>query len=490
MAGVKIDNMIPFFKKQRATSILGLALDGNRLEAIVVRRLNGSLRVLQTATAPLALSPLGGDPELVGREIRNHLDQAGIRERRCAVCIPLNWVLTLQVKLPDLPEADMAGYLQIEAERGFTSGYENLFIVNSRFQISDGEKYATLLAVPRNHLETLEKVLKAAQLKPTTFSTGITALDIPDRDSANGTLTLALGHQSVDLLVGTGGGIVALRSLDAALEGEGAQKKIDADMVARELRITLGQLPGGLAEKTRTLRVFGRSDLARQFAGDISARAGAMGLKVEVMERVSSAQFDPPLPSDFAYSPALALSANWLKSAAPGPELIPPKVTPWQQLLSGKHATKKLAWAGAAAGFLVFCVCVAFGYQQWQISSLQSKWKGMEQKVADLQDAQGQIKLYRPWFDRSYRGLRMLNRLTEAFPEGGYVSAKNLKIRDLTAVTCSGVARDNQSYIKLIDQLQGAKEVSDLKTESLHGGATIDFTFSFDWEGGVKTGGN
>src|SRR5579862_9511427 len=139
--------MIDFFKPKRASSVLGLSIDGNRLEAVVVRRNNGSLQVQQTLSAPLALSPLSGDPELVGREIRNHLDQAGIRERRCAVCLPLNWVLTVQTQIPDLPEEDVASFLQIEAVRGFPSGHEHLYITDSRVTAAGGEKYATLLGI-------------------------------------------------------------------------------------------------------------------------------------------------------------------------------------------------------------------------------------------------------------------------------------------------------------------------------------------------------
>jgi hypothetical protein len=104
--------------------------------------------VKERLTASLALSPLSGDTQLVGREIRNHLDQAGIRERYCALCIPLNWVLTLHTKLPDLPEADIASFLLIEAERGFHSGHENLFIAHSRFRSASGEQHATLMAIP------------------------------------------------------------------------------------------------------------------------------------------------------------------------------------------------------------------------------------------------------------------------------------------------------------------------------------------------------
>ena len=91
--------MMNLLRSKRApSSVLGLALTGSRLEGVVLRRSNGSLRVLKTFAASLALNPLTGDPELVGREIRNHLEQAGVRERRCAVCIPLGWALVLQTK--------------------------------------------------------------------------------------------------------------------------------------------------------------------------------------------------------------------------------------------------------------------------------------------------------------------------------------------------------------------------------------------------------
>ena len=140
--------LLQLFKRQRAASILGLALDGNRLEVVSLRRGNGTLHLRQTLAVSLALNPLTDAAELVGREIRNHLDQAGIRERRCAVCLPLNWVLSLQTQLPELSGADRASFLQIEAERGFSSGPEALFTAHSLFKTPGGGQYATLLAVP------------------------------------------------------------------------------------------------------------------------------------------------------------------------------------------------------------------------------------------------------------------------------------------------------------------------------------------------------
>src|SRR5208282_1697116 len=203
------------------------------LEAIVLRRSNGTLRVRQSVSADLALSPLTDDPELVGREIRNHLDQAGVRERRCAVCLPLGWLLTLQTKLPELPEAERTSFLELEVERGIHGGSEALLTVHSIFRPKDGEAYATMLAVPRNNLGTLERVLRAAKLKPVTFGLGIGALQPAARDQAR-VLALAVRSNSIDLQVSGGGGIVAVRSLDEATDAQGGQKRISAELTARE----------------------------------------------------------------------------------------------------------------------------------------------------------------------------------------------------------------------------------------------------------------
>lgn len=482
------------FKPSRATSILGLSLDGNRLEAVVLRRSGDSLQLQQKISVPLALSPLSGDPELVGREIRNHLNEAGIRERRCAVCLPLNWVLTVQTKLPDLPEEDIPGYLDIEAEKGFPSGYEHLYIANSRCRAA-AEQHVTLMGIPRNHIAILEKALKAAQLKPLTFSLGITAFASGGTNLPPGYLTLALAPHGIDLQVTAGGGIAALRSLDAAIELEGAQKRIDADLIARELRITLGQLPPVFGETITTARILGRGDMARQFVSDIARRTEAMGLRVELLERATDAPFSQPLPPEFALSPALALAANYLRAAAPGPEFLPPKVQPWKQMLKNTNSSKRLLYAGGAVGAVAACVFAAFMYQSWQIWQLQDKLKSIAPRVAILDDAAKQATKYHEWYDHAapvvgYRQLRILDVVTKAFPDfGTQASAKSFEIRQPDSVTVSGSAYNPLTYNTMFDNLRTNDQVVELQTESQHGTNPVQFTYNFKWAEGGKADG-
>src|SRR5690242_11899614 len=97
---------INFARNRKLTGLLGLTLDGSRLDGVVLRRTNGSLQLQQTFSVTLSLDPLTAAPELVGREIRNQLDAAGVRERRCVVGLPLKWMLTAHTELPPLPDAD------------------------------------------------------------------------------------------------------------------------------------------------------------------------------------------------------------------------------------------------------------------------------------------------------------------------------------------------------------------------------------------------
>jgi len=91
------------------------------------------------------------------------------------------------------------------------------------------------------------------------------------------------------------------------------------------------------------------------------------------------------------------------------------------------------------------------------------------------------IRRFRPWFDDSFPNLSILRRVTEAFPAEGVVTAKTVEIRELTAVTCSGVARDNQAFLKMLDQLRATREVGGLKVDQVRGKTPLQFTVNFQW---------
>ena len=474
------------FKRQRPSTVLALALDGSRLDGVVLRRNIGSVQLLQSVSATLTLDPMTADPELVGREIRNHLDAANIRERNCLVCLPLKWAMTTHLEIPQLPEADVPGFLQLEAERGFHSDAETLFFATSRYSLA-GKQNASLVGIPRNHVVVIENVLHAAKLKPLSFSLGITALQRPSADNSDCVMALVIGESNVGLQITCAGGIAALRALEGTIEDEAGRRILHADVVTREARITFGQLPTELREKVRTVRIFGPNDLARQLADEIELRLEQLSLKVEVIKNYAPGEFGVQIPADAPVSPAFSFAAAYLAGADTTLEFLPPTIPAWQQFAS-KYGTGKARKAMAAAAVAAVILFGLFLFQEVQLVHLKSRWKTMSADVGQLEDMEAKIDQYRPWHDDRYpfRALQIIKQITAAFPEDGTVTAKTLEVHDLNTVVCSGVARNNQYLLSTVERLQESSGISSVNLTQVRGrDPARQFTLNIQFNGPI-----
>ncbi len=470
-------------RKPHATSLLGLALEGSRLEGVWLKRTGEALQVAGSFAVTLALDPLTAAPELVGREIRNHLDAAEIRERHCVVALPLKWALAAHAKIPPLSEADATSFLQLEAERSFPCDITTLITATSRCKPAVGEEEATFIGMPRGHITALEAALRAAGLKPECFSLGITALQRP---AAAAELALTIGESHVGLQITQGGGVLLLRALEGAVENTSGRIALHPDVIARELRITMGQLPEATRHSMRTVRVFGPQELAHELAGELQRRLGALNLSAQVVTRYEPADFGIALPVEAPVSAAFSLAAERLTGVAIAFDFLPPKVSQWQQVMA-RYGTGKLRKVGLIAGGVVALVVGAFLIQQGILWSLQSRWSDMKAAVTELEKTQAQIRQYRPWYDESARSLSILRQLTQAFPEDGVVTAKTVEIREANQVTCTGTAKDYASLLRMQENLVKSGNVADLKLNRIQGKSPMQFTFDFRWvEGGAS----
>ena len=471
---------ISFPKRKPPTAILGLALDGSRLEGVAVQWTNGALVVLQKFSATLALDPLTAAPELVGREIRNHLDAAGVRERHCVVGLPLSWVLTVQTELPPLPEADAASLLQLEAERGFHADASTLQISDSRCLLAGGKQNVLLAGIPQTHITALENILAAAKLKPLSFALGICALQ-PAGQDASPVLALVIGEKSVGLQITARGGVAALRSLDGAVEDEAGKRVLHPDMIYREIRITLGQLPEGLRDEVKRIRIFGAPELVRVLANELDQRCHSAGWKVEPAVTYPAAEWG--LAPETPQTSALSLAGRFLTGQKPAFEFLPPKPGLIEQF-AAKYSSGRLRKTGALAAGVAAVVLGLFGFQQIQLWHYRSEWTRMATRVGELQSIQNNIRQYRSWYDGSFKHLSILRQLTLAFPEDGSVTAKNIEVRDGSTVTCSGTARDYAAVLAVESKLSALPGVSKVHHEQSRGKAPMQFVFGFTYNNG------
>ena len=214
-----------------------------------------------------------------------------------------------------------------EAERGFHSDVATLLICDSRSPLADGKQNGLARGHSQHAPRGAGKNFGGGEIEAGQFCPGISALQFPGDEKSGGVLALAIGESNVGLQITAGGGVVALRSLEGAMENEAGRRTLHADVVAREVRITLGQLPGGLRDAVKRIRIFGPRELAQPLADEMELRFEPAGLKVEMVSAYAPDEFGVTLPVEAALSPAFSLAARFLAGQKPAFEFLPPKPT-------------------------------------------------------------------------------------------------------------------------------------------------------------------
>jgi hypothetical protein len=461
--------------------VLGLSWEGRRIEGSLLRRTPSGLQKAAAFQAELSVDIDSGDPETIGRELRSQLDQAGIRERMCAVVVPVSSLLVTQTEIPVLPEADAQSLLQLEAEKGFHADPASLQIADSRCARGESAQWVTLAALPQARLAALERWTTAARLKLVSVSTTLCELQPAVDPSSEGVVALHLGSGPgpVTLQVSAGGGILALRSFEGIAEDGSGQSALHADSVAREVRITLGQLPEPWNGSIRKVLIFGPQALAESLAGALSSRWAISGFRVEVRSPEL-----PGLPASPTAAVSAVLAARVL-SARPAPlEFLPPKPSAVRMFLA-RHAQGPRRTVWTVAGAVAALAALAFVVQQVQLSLLESRWSGLAAKVRELERIQQDLRQFRPWTPEAARGLAILEALSSAFPENGSVTAKVVEIRESGEVVCSGTATDSPAFLAMTARLSALPGVSKVHHDQSRGASPMQFNLTFVWNGGT-----
>jgi hypothetical protein len=478
--------MIERLKSSRKPSVLGLAPEGSRIEVVPVRRTNGSAEAAPPVVIDLGGDLVDSDIVILAKRLRDGLDAAGIRERRCAVALPPNWIFALSVPLPELAPEDLESFLELEAERGFPYGPDQLAIARAEWQAAEGGANASLVAVPRENILRLEQILRLARLQPVSFAPALTELPHCTAPVDGVRLDLLASGGEVGLLVANGPGLIVHRFLEGVVSLDAGAPRIIPEVLARELRVSLGQLPAGVRELLKVVRVLGAGPLADELAAAVQARASTLRVRVERVDRlVTGYPAVPRMAAGMPLSPALAVAARFVSGEAASFEFLPPKVSALQQF-AARYSSGRLMHVGIAAGAIAALVLGAFLFQQFRLMRLQSEWDGMSKDVREIEDTQAQLKKFRPWFDESVRSLLVMKTLTESFPEDGAVTAKNVEIRDVGVVVCQGTAKDSTALLRTLDKLRAAREVTDVQVDQLRGKSPLQFTFNFRWDVGGR----
>lgn len=453
---------MPWPLKQSPQSVLGLCVTADRLYAVAVHRRKDALVTGVSGSIAFSLPAEGLDVAQAGAAVREFLKTTGLRERTCVVALPAGWIMSQSVPLPaGITPADRDSFLEIEAEKGFPCDPLELQLARSAFR-AGATDHVTQLAVRREQLAQLSAVLAAADLSPVSYTVGVVGLGPKAAPLSPGGIAVTTEAGGSVIAITGGGGLVAFRFLPAG----------SADVLARELRITVEQIPAESRNGLKELTLAGEEPLVAAFQAAIGGWAKYLGLSIRLVGTPRTAIADQL---------AVAVASQWLESGSSALEFLPPRPTRWSLWLA-RYNSKRMGVGVLVAAAALLILAGMFGWQEYRRASLRSRWQTMATQVTALQAVQTNIRNFRPWYDTTFRDLRILRAVTESFPDNGSVTAKSVEIRGPATVAISGTAADNASLLRTLDLLRKAREVKALKVEQIHGKTPLQFTVNFRWE--------
>lgn len=463
-------NLPDLIRLRGRTSLVGIAVESGHLEVTCQRRVNGHSEATNQLRIPIAAPQILEDPETAGKRLSEALEEGGIQERRCAVCVPPYWALISSTDLPDMSGEDVQDFLALRAEREFPWPATELRLAHSAYTLVEGARRATLAALPVARMDAVQRMLAVAGCRPVSVSLGLD----PCLEAAGdaGTLTFVANGNHVDLVTCAGGGVIDLRSLQGAATDGIPPAVPDPTTLEREVRITLGRLPDFVRREIGVIRFSGAPDAAAALRRAAEAPLRRLGVdRFLGGEGGDEGQEAEPDTAGLA-------ARRHLQGTAATFEFLPPRVEQWQRLMRRLSSRRNRILAVAVPVVVGGLALVLLARGQWE-RRLERQWSSMAGEVEALENIQNQIRRFRPWFDHTPHGIQILAALTDSFPETGDVWARRIEIKENREVTVSGLARSHATMMAVLDRLRAAPSVADVQLRQVRGEGPVQFTFSY-----------
>ncbi len=485
-------NVARLKKRLQPRAALALTLEADRIAVSLVRlHVDDDGRdVIPVSSVPIGADDVYKNPEKAGGILAAALEAAGLREKRCAVCVPPAWALVASAELPAVAPDDLRGYLELRAEREFPIALSELRLGHSPYTLPDGTRRATLAALPSRRLEAVETMLAAAGRRALSVSLALGDTLAADGGDPAPALHFLASPGHTDVIVTAGGGVAALRSLpgpaadtvqpeegSSLLATETPSAVFDPVAFARDIRITLGRLPQAVSQGVRLARFGGAPESAARLRREIRDNLWRMG--IETLEDEPAEGFSMPDAANLTAENAAALRLRR--------DFVPFEFVVFQphrvEALYTRYNTQFYRRVAAVAACVIFLPAFAFFARGQYESHLTSQWEGMRDNVADLDGLQQKIRRFRPWFDPNPVTVQTLEGLFDVFPETGDVWAKSIQVNSAGAVTCTGFAKTQKALIDLTERLRKKPGVSAVTLKNQRSENPIQFTFTCQWGG-------
>jgi len=436
---------------------LGLAVTDRGITAVEVGMAGGRRTVLHTAALLFSDTASLGDPDGLGRALRQTLHQNGFSASRCVVGLAASWLVAREKLLPATDADSLRNILSIAAEREFASGPQELAFDYLQFPSEKGIS-ALLVAAPSRITEQLATMARAAGLSVTAMTSSATALALATKGPVppSGRLVLCLLPHGVELTSQSAGGVRLIRHLPVPLDSpDGA-----ADKLTGELRRILFLAPG--AQESGQAPELVIWDSAELGSSSLEPVGRCLGLSSRLCRLASDLGVAEPSTTRISDQYAQAAALASCPGQASVIDFLHSRLAPRKQAMVGR----RLMWAiGVSVVLLAACLFFLLDWQatQRKVTALQDQRAALKGRVQEAKEFVDKATFARSWYDRRPRVLDCLQEITRGFPEDGRIWATSVDIREDMQVQLSGKCVNEAAAMELIDRLNSNPRLANVK---------------------------
>jgi hypothetical protein len=146
---------------------LAIDWDQNQLHLAEANIGGGGVKILRAVVTLEEQSPIAGDPETLGKLLRERLKSAGIAPAPVLACVGRERVIQKDLRFPSVADHEEPAIVRFQAMKELSEAPEDVVIdfTSARDGIDKGETHALTMVVRRDVLEAYQRVCAAAGLK-------------------------------------------------------------------------------------------------------------------------------------------------------------------------------------------------------------------------------------------------------------------------------------------------------------------------------------
>ena len=428
------------FKK---SSLLCLIIRGSHIQAQLGTRSESGIQIRSKRLSP-ALRIGVNESELVGKELKDLLQQAGMARRQAVVVLPSHRFVTLQLSLQNIPEENRDDYVRLQAERAFGDSSSHCY-GDLRFSSLDNHPMALVAALPADRVEAMTAALRAAGITPLSF-VPMGALLAPENSHA---LVVSRSGNELEIGVFLEHNPIVFRTLKGDMS---------STELLREIRLTAGH--AGVPFKHVAV---GDAVPCRE---EVTALLQKHGFTI-AEEKI---QDDDTRPLTRMLQRGVPIGVQAVNR--PG----------WSSFLArrGKRPSRTLTILGAAVIAVILLVTSRVGYHHY----LKLKSQSLSRRSVEVDAISKKVRYFSPWVRSRPAALRILKEVATACPETGTVWVTRFETRANGKVFINAKARSESAWLKVQQNLLQSPLVMNLKTLQTRTNekkGTTQFSVAFDW---------